>query len=131
MEKYSETTSGVQITVMPEFIADQSDVDQGRFVYSYTILMKNARDSDIQLINRHWIVFSGGKQIADVKGEGVVGKQPVLKPGESFHYTSGTVVRDSVGSMVGTFTFVDKQGTFFDVAIPRFHLMHADSHVMH
>jgi ApaG protein len=130
-EKYSEVTSGVEITVIPEFLEDQSNIENRQYVFSYTIHIKNTRESAVQLINRHWVVISANRQIADVKGEGVVGEQPVLKSGGSFQYTSGTMIRDSIGAMMGAFTFVDDQGNFFDVAVPRFDLVHADSHVVH
>jgi len=73
----------------------------------------------VQLINRHWKVYSGNKQIADVKGEGVVGQLPLLRPGDSFEYTSWTILQDPVGYMEGAFTFRTDKGEFFDVSVPK------------
>ena len=85
----------------------------------------------MQLINRHWKVFSAGIQIADVKGEGVVGKQPVLKPGEEFEYSSWTVIKDSYGEMKGDYTFYTEDGKFIDITVPSFSLIYVNEKNLH
>ena len=130
-EQYSKETNDITVTVTPEFIASESEPDKGIYIFSYTVRFANKGKETIQLINRHWVVMSGSRQIADVKGEGVVGEQPVLKPGESYEYTSGTVIRDQIGSMYGTYTFVSESGEFFDAEIPKFDLIYVDKTSVH
>lgn len=127
----SRRTKGIRVTIFTDFLKDRSDVLQGVFAYSYTVNLANESNSTVQLINRHWKIFSAGIQISDVKGEGVVGEQPVLSPGEAFEYTSWAVVHDPIGSMKGNYTFVNQDGDFFDVTIPEFSLMHLDAVVLH
>ena len=126
LETYSKTTRDIEITISPEYLAEQSDPAEGVFSYSYTVNMRNGGSDAVQLINRHWIVLSGGVQIADVKGEGVVGEQPVLEPGEDYSYTSWTTVVNPVGSMSGSYTFYSESGEFFDVEVPQFELLYVD-----
>lgn len=122
---------GIEISVMPEFVAEQSKPDQGVFVYSYSILIKNNSDKNIQLVNRHWRVYSAGVQIADVKGEGVIGQQPLIRPEEEFVYSSWTMVRDAVGEMKGSYTFYREDGGFIDVEVPAFQLIFVDRQHVH
>ena len=131
LEVYSKSTRDIKIEVVPEFLERESDVEQSAFAFAYTVTIRNNNQYTVKLINRHWIVLSGGKQIADVKGEGVVGQQPTLRPGEEFEYTSGTMIVDSVGSMHGTYTFQNEMGEFFDVAIPSFNLHYMTSEAIH
>jgi len=119
------------ISVSTDFLPDQSETTKALFAFSYTIRIVNEGKVTAQLLNRHWRVFSGGRQIADVKGEGVVGEQPILQPGEAFEYESGTLIHDPIGAMDGTFTFVDEFGVFFDVNIPEFSLIHLDDLTVH
>ncbi|MCB0325877.1 MAG: Co2+/Mg2+ efflux protein ApaG [Bdellovibrionales bacterium] len=131
LEQYSEKTRGIEVTVAPVFLQQESDIDQSVYAYSYTVRIRNEGTVAVKLINRHWVVMSGGRQIADVKGEGVVGQQPILGPGEAYEYTSGTIVVDPVGSMHGTYTFHSETGEFFDVAIPSFNLLFIASDTIH
>ena len=130
-EYYSQTTKDIEVTVTPAFTPEQSDPARSVYSFSYTVTLVNKGRQIVQLLNRHWLVFSGMKQIADVKGEGVVGEQPILRAGESYRYTSGTVVVDSFGHMYGTYTFRSEAGEFFDVVIPRFNLLFVSSSVVH
>lgn len=125
-ERYSETTRDITVTVSPAYLEERSDPEQGLYSYSYTVWLENAGADTVQLINRHWVVISGGRQIADVKGEGVVGQQPVLQPGDLYEYTSWTAVKDPVGAMYGAFTFYSESGEFFDVPVPKFNLIYID-----
>ncbi|MCB9030393.1 MAG: Co2+/Mg2+ efflux protein ApaG [Deltaproteobacteria bacterium] len=122
-ETFTKTTNGVKVSVVAHYIDEQSDPEDEVYVFAYTITIENQTDDVIQLLNRHWIVFSGEEQCADVKGEGVVGEQPVLVPGEAYRYTSGTSIHDPVGVMHGSYTFQSENNDFFDVEIPRFELV--------
>ena len=117
------------VKVIP--VEEESDIANNIFAFSYSITIENKSAVTTRLINRHWKVFSAGKQIADVKGEGVVGQQPVLKPKDSFEYSSWTVVRDPMGSMKGIFTFVTAAGEFFDLEVPEFNLVFKDRLTIH
>lgn len=118
MEKNS--TFKVQIVAQVKHLADQSDEADNRFVFSYTITLTNNGDSTVQLLSRHWIITDGNNQIQEVRGQGVVGEQPVIKPGQSFGYTSGTVLSTPVGTMTGSYQMVSEDGTKFEAPIPQF-----------
>lgn len=129
---YSEKTRNIIVTIEPEFLHAESDIEQGVYAFAYTVSVENTGDEPVQLLNRHWLVFSGGRQIADVKGEGILGEQPHLRPGRVYEYTSWTVIRDPVGAMRGSYTFCTDSGEFFDVAIPRFDLVYfGEPRVLH
>ena len=121
----------IAISVSTEFLPEQSETAKSLFAFSYTIRIVNEGKMTVQLLNRHWRVFSGGRQIADVKGEGVVGEQPILQPGEAFEYESGTLLHDPIGHMSGSYTFVDEYGTFFDIPIEEFSFIHMDDLTVH
>lgn len=131
LHKTEMNNHGIEISVMPEFVTEQSKPEQGVFVYSYAILIKNNSDKNVQLVNRHWRVYSAGVQIADVKGEGVVGQQPLIRPEEEFVYSSWTMVRDAVGEMKGTYTFYREDGKFIDIDVPAFQLIYVDQQQVH
>lgn len=118
------TDSKYQITVTPRaaYIAEQSDAEAGRYAFAYTITITNAGELPAQLLSRHWIITDGNNQVQEVKGQGVVGAQPRLKPGESFEYTSGSVLATPVGTMRGSYQMVAEDGTRFDADIPEFAL---------
>ncbi len=130
-EVYREKTGEIVIEVFPEFLERESDLEQSVYAYVYTVRVRNLGAEAVKLINRHWVVISGGRQIADVKGEGVVGQQPLLKAGEEYEYTSGTIIVDPVGSMHGTYTFQTEGGEFLDVSIPTFNLFYMHSDAIH
>jgi len=121
----------ISISVSTEFLPEQSETAKSLFAFSYTVRIVNEGKMTVQLLNRHWRVFSGGRQIADVKGEGVVGEQPILQPGEAFEYESGTLLHDPIGHMSGSYTFVDEYGTFFDIPIEEFSFIHMDDLTVH
>ncbi len=120
---YSEVTNDIKVSVISEPLLANSNPAQDIFAFAYTITIENIGQQTAQLLERHWIIRSDGVQIAEVVGDGVVGEQPVLKPGESFEYTSGAVVHDPIGSMEGCYTFRAESGRFFEVGIPRFELL--------
>ncbi len=113
-----------EITVVPKalFLADQSDPGKNHFVFSYTITITNTGDIAAQLVSRHWIITDAEHKVQEVKGLGVVGQQPLLKPGESFEYTSGASIPTPVGTMRGTYQMRAEDGRTFDAPIPPFTL---------
>ncbi len=117
-------TKKYRIDVQPiaQFIPDQSDPDENRYLFVYTITITNSGEVPAQLVSRHWIITDAHEEIQEVRGLGVVGKQPLLKPGESFQYTSGSSLTTPVGTMKGTYQMVAEDGTHFEAEIPEFTL---------
>lgn len=109
-----------QVEVQPRFLLTQSAPEQGLYVFAYTIRITNTGDATAQLISRTWNVNDADGRTEKVKGLGVVGQQPLLKPGETFEYTSGTRLRTPTGTMHGSFFCVAEDGEKFDVDIPMF-----------
>lgn len=128
---YSLVTHDVRVTITPQFLEERSDIDSDVYVFTYEVTIENHGTETIQLLNRHWIVMAGGQQHADIKGDGVVGEQPILETGEGFTYASFTVVNQPVGSMFGTYTFRSESGAFFDVMIPESDLIYVDPTLVH
>jgi ApaG protein len=112
----------IAVSAVTQYLADQSDEDAGRFVFAYTITIRNPGNVTAQLISRHWIITDSQGLVQEVRGLGVVGAQPVLRPGESFEYTSGTSIGTPVGTMRGSYQMVADDGTRFEAAIPEFTL---------
>jgi ApaG protein len=112
----------ISIATRTRFLPDQSDVDNGRHVFAYTITITNTGTMAAQLVSRRWTITDAEGRVQEVKGLGVVGEQPNLKPGESFEYTSGAVIATPVGTMRGTYQMVAEDGTRFDADIPEFTL---------
>ena len=119
---YTAVTRDIQITVMPQYLADQSTPDDGRFVWAYTIEVANLGRRTVQLVARHWVITDATGKVETVSGLGVVGEQPVLNPGETFRYTSGCPLSTSSGVMEGHYRMVDDKGGSFDAEIPAFSL---------
>ncbi|MGB1658485.1 MAG: Co2+/Mg2+ efflux protein ApaG [Longimicrobiales bacterium] len=120
--RYEKSTKGIRVEVSPRFSLADSDPAEGTFVFSYTISMANEGEDTAQLLFRHWRIHDAGGDDSMVDGEGVVGEQPVLAPGESHEYRSYCVLRSPVGFMEGHYTFVRDNGEEFRVEVPRFHL---------
>ena len=110
----------IQISVQVRYLADQSDEAENRHVFAYTITLTNEGEHAVQLLSRHWIINDANNHVQEVKGKGVVGEQPVIKPGESFEYTSGTVLATQVGTMSGSYQMQVVDGGEFSVPIPQF-----------
>ena len=110
----------ITVAARTAFIPDQSDVDTGRYVFAYTITITNTGSLPAQLVSRHWIITDANNQVQEVRGQGVVGEQPMLRPNESFQYTSGTAIATPVGTMRGSYQMVAEDGTHFDAPIPEF-----------
>jgi ApaG protein len=120
--RYEKATKGIRVEVRPRFSLADSDPSDGTFVFSYNISMANESDSTAQLLFRHWLIHDSAGDDSLVDGEGVVGEQPVLEPGDSHEYRSYCVLRSPVGYMEGHYTFVRADGEQFRVEVPRFHL---------
>jgi len=118
----SEKKYQVTVSSQTQYVEEQSDEQNDRYVFAYTITIRNMGSVPAQLISRHWIITDGRNQIQEVRGLGVVGAQPLLKPGESFEYTSGTAIATPVGTMRGSYEMVAEDGTRFDAPIPEFTL---------
>ena len=112
----------ISINVNTTYLADQSDPSSDRYVFAYTITIANTGTVSAQLISRHWIITDAENVTQEVKGLGVVGEQPLLRPGESFEYTSGTAMATPVGTMHGSYQMVAEDGNKFDAEIPVFTL---------
>jgi ApaG protein len=112
----------VIVSSQTHYVAEQSDEQNGRYVFAYTITIRNTGSIPAQLISRHWVITDGRNQVQEVRGLGVVGAQPLLKPGESFEYTSGTAIATPVGTMRGSYQMVAEDGTQFNAPIPEFTL---------
>jgi ApaG protein len=110
----------IEIVTMVKYIEDQSNEVDNRYVFSYSITISNNGDSTVQLLSRHWVITDANNQVQEVRGQGVVGEQPVMKPGQGFGYTSGTVLSTPVGTMTGSYQMVTEDGKKFEVTIPQF-----------
>ena len=110
----------INVTVRVNYLSEQSDEADNRFVFAYTINLTNIGHATAKLISRHWVITDGNRHVQEVRGQGVVGEQPVLKPGQSFEYTSGTVLSTQVGTMSGSYQMVAEDDTQFDALIPQF-----------
>ncbi len=110
----------IKITTEVNYQPDQSDEADNRFVFAYTITITNESDTTVKLISRHWIITDANQYVQEVRGQGVVGEQPILRPNQSFEYTSGSVLATQVGTMSGSYQMVAEDGTKFDAPIPQF-----------
>jgi ApaG protein len=111
---------GVVIQTQVNYLPEQSDEAGNRFVFSYTITITNLGQASAKLISRHWIITDAHNHVQEVRGQGVVGEQPLLKPSQSFEYTSGTVLTTQVGTMRGSYQMQAEDGSQFEVEIPQF-----------
>ena len=119
---YETTTNSIRVTVKPYFLEEQSSPGDGHFVWAYHVRIENAGSETVQLRNRHWQITDATGRMQEVRGPGVVGEQPVLKPGDHFEYTSGTPLATPSGIMVGSYEMERPDGGLFQVKIPAFSL---------
>ena len=119
---YERITRGVKIIVRPQYLDGQSNPDEGHFVWAYTITIENHGRETVTLRTRYWKITDANGQVQEVRGAGVVGKQPTLTPGDSFSYTSGCPLKTSSGFMVGAYQMQRSDGELFNVDIPAFSL---------
>jgi len=119
---FTAITEGVRVTVESRFLQEHSAADEDRYAFAYFITIANEGATRVQLKRRHWIITDGNGKVEEVEGPGVVGEQPVLAPGESHRYTSGSVLATPVGTMEGTYEMHEADGRIFQAEIPRFSL---------
>jgi ApaG protein len=119
---YSETTRSIKVTVKPFYLEEQSSPTDNHYVWAYQVRIENTGGETVQLRRRHWRITDSTGHMQEVRGPGVVGEQPVLAPGESFEYTSGTPLATPSGIMVGSYEMETRGGESFEVAIPAFSL---------
>jgi len=112
----------IAVSAKTRYLAEQSDETTGHYVFAYTITIRNSGSVTAQLISRHWIITDAQGRVQEVRGLGVVGAQPVLRPGQSHEYSSGTAIGTPVGTMRGSYQMVAEDGTRFDAEIPEFTL---------
>ncbi len=119
---YDETTRSIRVTVEPIYLDDQSSPSDNHYVWAYQVRIENQGNDTVQLIHRYWRIIDAQGRVQEVRGAGVVGEQPTLKPGETFEYASGTPLPTPSGIMVGSYEMETTQGARFDVAVPAFSL---------
>ena len=119
---YAQTTAAIKVIVEPFYLEEQSEPEDNHFVWAYHVRIENNGQKTVQLMTRHWRITDSLGNTQEVQGDGVVGEQPVLIPGESFEYTSGTPLGTPSGIMVGTYQMKTESGDRFDVDIPAFSL---------
>lgn len=112
----------IRVEVTTDYVEDQSDPDNNHYVFAYTVTIRNEGSVPARLISRHWIITDSNQHVKEVRGEGVVGEQPYLRPGEGFRYTSGTMLETPVGTMRGSYQMQGDDGITFDAEIPPFTL---------
>ena len=119
---YEAETRGVRVRVVASYLPDQSDPDDGRWVWAYMIAIDNDGPEAVQLVDRHWIITDAAGRVEEVHGPGVVGEQPVIEPGDTYEYTSGCPLGTDSGVMVGSYGMITAGGERFEAAIPAFSL---------
>lgn len=112
----------VLVTVASEYLVEQSDPERKRYVHAYHVSITNEGTESAQLLSRHWLIIDGNEEVQEVQGEGVIGQQPVLQPGETYKYTSGTIIKTEVGCMHGSYEMLSESGEHFLANIPPFTL---------
>jgi len=115
-------TQSIQIGVEANYLADQSDAEDHRYVFSYTITIRNTGKLPVQLLTRRWLITDAGGKVREVRGDGVVGEQPRIRPGEIHRYSSLSIIETPVGTMEGSYGMVDDDGQAFSASIPIFRL---------
>jgi ApaG protein len=116
------TTRGIHVRVESRYVPEQSDPERGGWLFAYSVRIANEGEETVQLISRHWIITDANGEVEEVRGPGVVGAQPVLRPGESFEYTSACPLGTAFGTMHGSYQMLTEQGEYFDAEIAAFSL---------
>lgn len=119
---YHATTHDIRVTVEPEFLEERSSPEEHHYVWAYSIRIENLGEQTVQLRNRHWRITSSAGHTEEVRGAGVVGRQPILRPGDVFEYSSGAPLSTPSGIMVGSYEMTTDDGQIFEVAVPAFSL---------
>lgn len=126
MAEFKKITNSIEVTARPVYIENESLPMDSYYVWAYHIKLENMGEIAVQLISRHWKITDGNGLIQEVKGPGVIGQQPMLKPGATFEYTSGTHLNTPTGIMFGSYEMMDEDGNFFNIEIPAFSLDSSD-----
>jgi len=116
----NEAPQDIDISVNTQYLQDQSDPENNRYVFAYTIGIENKGQKPVQLLSRHWIITDDNERVEEVRGTGVVGQQPLIAPGQIFHYTSGAILTTGFGTMQGSYEMVSEDGEKFAAEIPAF-----------
>lgn len=119
---YVATTRAIAVSVMPTYLEARSSAENSQYFWAYRVIIENRSEETVQLLSRHWMITNSRGELTEVKGPGVVGEQPVLKPGESFEYTSGAPLDTPSGMMGGAYQMETESGERFDIEIPTFSL---------
>jgi len=119
---YSAITKGIVVSVLPTYLEAQSSPESSKYFWAYRVIIENQGQETVQLLSRHWMITNARGELTEVKGPGVVGEQPVLKPGESHEYTSGVPLNTPSGMMGGAYQMESESGERFDIEIPTFSL---------
>jgi ApaG protein len=119
---YSKTTHGIKVTAAPEYLKKDSSPEEGKFLWLYTITIENFTPNAVQLLRRKWLITDQQGTSFVIEGDGVIGEQPIIKPGEGYKYLSGTPLSSPSGVMMGSYMLVDDHGQSFEVDIPAFSL---------
>ena len=120
MSNAPDNECGVEISTRTKYLELQSEPAKNSYAFSYTITILNQRDDAVRLLNRHWIITDKNNKVEEVNGKGVVGQQPVIQPGESFEYSSGTIIGSEIGDMRGSYTMESVSGVQFEAPVPLF-----------
>ena len=121
----TKTTKGIKISVETKFLIGESEPDKGRYCYAYRITILNERSTEVQLLSRHWIIKDSDGSVREVKGDGVVGQQPILQPGQAHQYVSWCPLHTGIGTMSGTYKMHDRVlDEFFEAEVPTFPLIY-------
>ena len=115
-----KTDYAIKVAAQAFYLEEQSAPDNDRYVFAYTVVIQNQGNIPARLLSRHWVITDANGKVEEVRGEGVVGEQPYLRPGEGFQYTSGAILETSVGSMKGSYQMLADDGVTFDAEIPPF-----------
>ena len=126
---YEATTRGIVVSVEPTYLETRSSPESSQYFWAYRVIIENHGRETVQLLSRHWMITNARGELTEVKGPGVVGEQPVLKPGESFEYTSGAPLNTPSGMMGGAYQMESESGERFDIEIPTFSLDRPDEGV--
>jgi ApaG protein len=122
MTDSKRSTYVVEVEVATRFLDEQSSPDENRFVFAYSVTIRNRGEIPAKLMARHWVITDANGKVQEVRGSGVIGEQPWMRPGEDFNYTSGAVLETAIGTMRGSYQMLADDGTRFDAAIPEFTL---------
>lgn len=123
----NEHDKSIEIDISTRFLAEQSAPEQERFAFAYTICITNNSAETVRLLSRYWLITDGNNDKQEVHGEGVVGEQPYILAGDTYEYTSGTLLPTAVGTMEGSYQLINESGVFFDAPVPAFSLCHPHS----